>query len=75
MGRKGKFSALEKQNAIEEYLSEKKCISQICRDMGVDRHSFYKWIQKYQMCGVEGLTTVGKNKYYQATIKQQDKCR
>ncbi|OPX42860.1 IS2 repressor TnpA [Ruminiclostridium hungatei] len=71
MGRKGKISALEKQDAVQEYLSEKRCISQICRDMGVDRHSFYKWLQKYQMFGVEGLTTVGKNKYYPATIKQQ----
>lgn len=71
MGRKGKFSALEKQDAIEAYLTGKRCISQICRDMKVDRHSFYKWLQKYKTFGADGLITVKKNKYYSESIKEK----
>ncbi|AKA69593.1 helix-turn-helix domain-containing protein [Clostridium scatologenes] len=71
MGRKEKFLSYEKLNAIEDYLSGKRSISQICRDMKIYNTSFYEWLQKYKMFGAEALTNVKKNKYYPETVKQQ----
>jgi transposase len=69
MGRKEKFSASDKLNAVEDYLSGKRCTSQICCDMGINKTSLYSWLSKYQMFGQEGLTAVVKNKYYPDTLK------
>jgi transposase len=71
MGRKEKFPVSEKMNAIEDYLSGKRGIAQICRDMEITDHSFYAWLQKYQLSGVEGLTNIKKNKYYPEVVKIQ----
>ncbi|AKA72129.1 helix-turn-helix domain-containing protein [Clostridium scatologenes] len=71
MGRKEKFLSYEKLNAIEDYLSGKRSISQICRDMKIYNTSFYEWLQRYKMFGAEALTNVKKNKYYPETVKQQ----
>ena len=69
MGRKEKFPASQKLNAIEDYLSGKRGVAQICRDMEITDYSFYAWLQKYQSFGVEGLTNVKKNKYYSEIVK------
>lgn len=71
MGRKGKFLSYEKLNAIEDYLSGKRSISQICRDMKIYNTSFYEWLQRYKLFGAEALTNVKKNKCYPETVKQQ----
>jgi transposase len=71
VGRKGKFSVLEKLAAVEDYLLGQRSTSQICREMPIHERSFYSWLQKYQMFGAGGLTTVRKNKYYPETIKLQ----
>lgn len=71
MSRKGKFSALEKQSVVEDYLSGRKNISQICSAMQIHDRSFYSWLQKYQMFGAEGLATAKKNKHYPKTVKLQ----
>ncbi|MDF2596942.1 MAG: hypothetical protein K0R69_3283 [Clostridia bacterium] len=71
MARKEKFSVFEKLKAIEDYLSGKRGISQICRDMEIVDDSFYTWLRKYRMSGAEGLETEKKNKYYPEAIKLQ----
>jgi transposase-like protein len=68
MGQKAKFSALEKQNAVEDYLFGKRSTYQICQGMQINKRSFYSWLQKYQMFGAEGLIAVQKNKYYPAAL-------
>lgn len=71
MGRKEKFLASEKLNAIEDYLSGKRGITQICHDMKINHQSFYAWLKKYQMYGAEGLLNIMKNKDYSETVKIQ----
>lgn len=71
MGRKEKFPASEKLQAIQEYLSGKRSLSQISRDMNITRNAFYAWLKKYQLYGVEGLKNSKKNKYYSEEIKIQ----
>ena len=71
MGRKGKYTASVKKDAVEDYLSGKRSTSQICRDMQIHKRSFYSWLQKYQMFGAEGLVTVQRNKYYPEVLKLQ----
>jgi transposase-like protein len=71
MGRKEKFSVPEKLNVIEDYLSGKRGICQICREIVISKITFYEWLQKYKMHGAEGLKSVEKNKYYPEAIKVQ----
>ncbi|MEA4827079.1 MAG: helix-turn-helix domain-containing protein [Clostridium sp.] len=71
MGRKEKFSPYEKLTAIEDYLSRKRGVFQICRDMNICESSFYEWLKKYEISGLEALTNVRKNKYYPEAVKQQ----
>lgn len=71
MGRKEKFSPSQKLDAIEDYLSGKRGLSQICRNMKIYESSFYEWLKRYEISGAESLTNVKKNKYYSEAIKQQ----
>lgn len=71
MGRKEKFTVSEKMNAIEDYLSGKRGVSQICRDMKINDSSFYEWLKRYEILGEEALINVRKNKDYPEAIKQQ----
>lgn len=71
MGRKSKFSELEKLKAIEDYLSGQITVSQIIREIKVDRRAFYTWLNKYKMHGPEGLNKVTQNKYYPEVLKLQ----
>jgi len=71
MSRKERFSVLEKLSAIEDYLSGKRGITQICHDMKIHNSSFYEWLHRYKMSGAGTLTNVRKNKCYPETIKQQ----
>ena len=40
---------------IEEWKSEDWTLAELCREFGVTRKTGYKWVERYEACGVEGL--------------------
>jgi transposase len=71
VGRKGKVPAEEKLKAIEDFLSGRRSVSQICLDLEIHHRSFYDWYRKYQIKGVTGLQPSRKNTAYPKAIKLQ----
>lgn len=71
MRRKSKFLVEEKFKAVEDYLSGKRGISQICFDMKIHKSSLDDWIRKYKDQGKQGLQTLSRNTHYPQAIKLQ----
>lgn len=71
MGRKTKVTVEEKIRAIEDYLSGKRFVSQICFELQTHCRSFYDWLRKYQSHGKQGLQIMRKNTFYSEVTKLQ----
>lgn len=71
MGQKGKFSFEEKLIAVQNYLSRKKGMMQICHDMQISKRSFREWVRKFQLYGEQGLKTLVPNRSYSVELKMQ----
>jgi transposase InsO family protein len=52
-----KVSDVEKERArfVTEWESEDWDLSELCRQYGISRSTGYKWIDRYEVCGVNGL--------------------
>lgn len=71
MGRKEKIIVAKKITAVEDYLTGKKGVTQICLELQVSKGSFRNWLRKYQLNGVQGLQCYKKNTYYPESLKLQ----
>ena len=74
MGRKAKYSAEQKVQACEDYLSGKKTAKQIARELemgkrGSDR--VYEWIRMYKMYGREIFDDKPHNSSYSKEFKEK----
>lgn len=58
-----KYSAQERQKLIERVILGKEPVSKVCREAGISRVLFYRWLKKYRQAGerVEALAP-GKKK-------------
>lgn len=71
MCRKEKIIVAKKITAVEDYLTGKKGVTQICLELQVSKGSFRNWLRKYQLNGVQGLQCYKKNTYYPESLKLQ----
>ncbi len=71
MGRRAKVPAEEKLKALEDFLSGRRRVTQICLDLEIHHRSFYDWLRKYQIKGVQGLQPSRNNTCYPEAIKLQ----
>lgn len=69
MGRKSKYTVEQKKEAILDYKSGKRGLSQICNDLGISKHTVYKWNTVYDDLGVEGFYSKARNKSYSKEVK------
>ena len=70
MGRKVKYSAEEKINAVREYLDGKESMSSIARRLEIAFQSFKQWVKNYEAMGTDAFSTC-QNKRYSKTEKNQ----
>lgn len=70
MGRKAKYSAEEKINAVREYLDGKESMSSIARRLEIAFQSFKQWVKNYEAMGTDAFST-RQNKCYSKTEKEQ----
>lgn len=48
----------EKVKFIADYLDEGYTMSELCQYYGISRKTGYKWLQRYETDGIEGLRTL-----------------
>ncbi len=70
MGRKPKYSAEVKINAVKEYLDEKNSIATIAKHLSVDHKSIRQWINNYEAMGEDAFFNT-RNKHYSKDEKVQ----
>lgn len=70
MGRKPKFDAITKIEAVDNYLNGKESISEIIGRLSIFRSTLYKWIDKYKFNGAAAFDMSSKNKSYSKELKQ-----
>lgn len=70
MGRKAKYSAEEKINAVRDYLDGKESMSSIARRLEIAFQSFKQWVKNYEAMGTDAFST-RQNKCYSKTEKEQ----
>lgn len=70
LGRKPKYSAEVKINAVNEYLDGKNSIVTIARHLGVDHKSIRQWINNYEAMGEDAFFNP-RNKHYSKDEKIQ----
>ena len=70
MGRKVKYSAEEKINAVQEYLDGKDSMNAIAQRLGIAFPSFKQWVKNYEAMGMDAFKT-HQNKHYSQTEKEQ----
>jgi len=70
LGRKAKYSAEEKINAVREYLDGKESMSSIARRLEIAFQSFKQWVKNYEAMGTDAFST-RQNKCYSKTEKEQ----
>lgn len=73
MGRKSKYTAEQKIEAVLDYKSGKRGTSQICKDLGLHQSGvdLYKWIHLYEDFGEAGFLPKQKNKSYSKELKEE----
>ena len=55
MPRKETVPVKERMMFVAEFLKSERSISETCRDFEVSRKTGYKWLERYQRDGVDGL--------------------
>lgn len=71
MGWKSKVLIEDKLRAMDDYLSGRRTLAQICFDLQINKSSFKSWIRKYKTNGAQGLHPLTDNTYYPETVKLQ----
>lgn len=74
MGRKPKYSAEQKVQACEEYLSGRKSVVQIARELGMGKQGHvrvYEWINMYKKHGSEIFNDKPHNTSYSKEFKEK----
>ena len=74
MPRYSRYTAEQKIQACEDYLSGARSISQICIDLGMSSKNgmtIYKWVDKYKIWGSDAFISLPKNKSYTKEFKMQ----
>ena len=71
MSQKGKISPERKAELVQRYLSGEMSIAGAAKEVCVDETSIRRWIQRYQMEGIEGLQEAEKNRGYSAELKER----
>ncbi|SDI52811.1 helix-turn-helix domain-containing protein [Desulfosporosinus hippei] len=69
MSQKGKIPAEEKMRIVELYLSGKVGYSSACREAGVDKATFKKWLSRYKTEGPSGFLPKEHNRIYSKETK------
>lgn len=70
LGRKVKYSAEEKINAVKEYLDGKGSMSSIAKRLDIALQSFKQWVNNYEAMGADAFRT-RQNKHYSKAEKEQ----
>lgn len=70
MGRKVKYSAEEKTNAVREYLAGNESMCSIAKRLNISFQSFKQWVKNYEAMGTEAFST-SQNKHYSKAEKEQ----
>ena len=70
MGRKAKYSAEEKVNAVKEYLDGTDSKNSIAKRLNITFQSFNQWIKNYEAMGPDAFVTT-HNKHYSKMEKEQ----
>ncbi|MBQ9035960.1 MAG: transposase, partial [Erysipelotrichaceae bacterium] len=74
MGRKAKYSAEQKVQACVDYLSGRKSVSQIVRELGMGKQGnakVYEWINMYKKHGSEIFDDKPHNRSYSKEFKEK----
>lgn len=71
MSRKAKVSTEIKVQAVEDYLSGIKSLSEISNELDIHKSAISAWVRKYKTFGKEGLLNKGYNTSYSAQVKTQ----
>lgn len=67
---RSRYSAEQRIMAVEDYLSGKKSMQQICSDLGISsREAVRRWVLVYQSQGTIAFDTSKKNKSYSKEFK------
>ncbi|AKL94349.1 transposase IS3/IS911 family protein [Clostridium aceticum] len=71
MGRKTKFTAEIKIDAVKNYLSGTRSQNQIAKDLNIHISTIQGWISSYKTLGTLGVTTTSKNAGYSEQLKKE----
>lgn len=70
-----KYSREQKIAACEDYLSGKKKVSEICRDLGLSNCNapgcFWNWVHRYEKYGRDAFSEKKEHKYYTVEFKKE----
>ncbi|CAH2760444.1 helix-turn-helix domain-containing protein [Erysipelothrix amsterdamensis] len=70
MGRKNKYPAEIKEQAINEYLNGIKGAPEIAEELSIDSSTLRSWVKKYQTYGIEVFSDKDRNKSYSKELKE-----
>ncbi|WP_373325352.1 helix-turn-helix domain-containing protein [Sporomusa paucivorans] len=70
MGRKFAISYEERISAVEKYLRYEYSMSELSKQLKVDKTTIMRWITRYQSLGPEGLQTTLRNQSYSSELKE-----
>lgn len=74
-GKRKKFSAEEKIRILKLYLVEKRPISDICNEIGLNPNTFYRWQQQFLENGTAAFEKAAGNKDSHAKKLEQENAR
>lgn len=69
MSRKSRISFEIKVKYVQDYLTGKKRLCDVCEELNIAKESFRRWISKYNLNGAEGLRQTSQNTKYSIEIK------
>lgn len=70
MGRKNKYPAAIKEQAVNEYLNGIKSVEEISEELSINPKTLYSWSKKYSSCGIEAFLDKPRNKSYSKELKE-----
>lgn len=70
MGRKFAVSYEELVDTVEKYLRNEYSMSDLSRQLGVDKKTIQQWLARYQSFGSEGLQETSRNLSYSSELKE-----